>query len=36
MAATLCADHRIIDGAYAAQFMGELKRILESPATLLL
>jgi len=27
---TLSSDHRVIDGALAAQFMGTLKRILES------
>ncbi len=25
-------DHRIVDGAYAAGFLGELKRIIENPA----
>ncbi len=35
MRATLSADHRLIDGAYAAQFLGELKRVLENPATML-
>ncbi|HEX9078515.1 MAG TPA: dihydrolipoamide acetyltransferase family protein [Desulfuromonadaceae bacterium] len=35
MRATLSADHRLIDGAYAAQFLGELKKVLENPATML-
>ncbi len=35
MRVTLSADHRLIDGAYAAQFLGELKRVLENPATML-
>ncbi len=32
---TLSADHRIIDGAYAAKFMGRVKQILESPGQFL-
>ena len=36
MRATLSADHRLVDGAYAAGFLGELKRALENPATMLL
>ncbi len=35
MRATLSADHRLIDGAYAAQFLQALKKVLESPATML-
>jgi pyruvate dehydrogenase E2 component (dihydrolipoamide acetyltransferase) len=35
MRATLSADHRLIDGAYAAQFLRELKRVLENPVTML-
>jgi len=35
MRVTLSADHRLIDGAYAAQFLKELKRILENPAVML-
>ena len=27
----LSADHRVVDGAYAAQFMDELRKILENP-----
>lgn len=33
---TLSADHRIIDGMLAAQFIGEIKRLLENPLSLLL
>lgn len=29
MKVTLCSDHRIVDGAIAAQFLGSLKRYLE-------
>jgi len=36
MRMTLSSDHRIVDGALAAQFMQTLKRILESPAALAL
>ena len=25
-------DHRVIDGAYAARFLAELKKITENPA----
>lgn len=35
MRATLCADHRAVDGAYAARFLGRLREILEQPLTLL-
>lgn len=34
MTATLSCDHRIIDGAYAAAFLNELKRLLENPSEL--
>lgn len=33
---TLSADHRILDGAYAAGFLGELKQVLENPVRLLI
>lgn len=33
---TLSADHRIIDGMLAAEFVGEIKRLLENPLSLLL
>jgi pyruvate dehydrogenase E2 component (dihydrolipoamide acetyltransferase) len=36
MRVTLSADHRLLDGAYAAQFLRELKRVLENPVTMLL
>lgn len=32
---TLSSDHRTVDGAYAAQFLAELRRCLETPAILL-
>lgn len=35
MRMTLSADHRLIDGAYAAGFMAELKHLLENPLVLL-
>ena len=34
--ATLSSDHRIIDGAVAARFLQDLKKILENPASLVL
>lgn len=36
MRMTLSSDHRVVDGALAAQFMQTLKKILESPASLAL
>jgi len=36
MIATLSADHRVVDGAEGAMFLGEVKRMLENPFTLLL
>ena len=36
MTATLSADHRVVDGADGARFIGEIKRILENPFALLL
>lgn len=36
MKLTLSADHRITDGAEAAQFLGEIKRFLENPLLLFL
>ncbi|MCH9025384.1 MAG: 2-oxo acid dehydrogenase subunit E2, partial [candidate division Zixibacteria bacterium] len=34
MPATLSTDHRAAHGAEAAQFVGEIKRVLEDPQTL--
>jgi pyruvate dehydrogenase E2 component (dihydrolipoamide acetyltransferase) len=34
MKVTLSADHRVIDGALAAQFLKEVKRLLENPVAL--
>jgi pyruvate dehydrogenase E2 component (dihydrolipoamide acetyltransferase) len=36
MKVTLSADHRVVDGAYAAQFLAGLKDILENPVRLLI
>lgn len=36
MRATISADHRVTDGAEAAEFMVELKRLLENPLRLML
>ena len=36
MTATLSADHGIVDGAEGAQFINEVKRLLESPLSMLL
>ena len=35
MQTALSADHRVTDGAQGAQFLNEIKRLLESPASLL-
>ena len=35
MKTALSADHRVTDGAQGAQFLNEIKRLLESPASLL-
>jgi pyruvate dehydrogenase E2 component (dihydrolipoamide acetyltransferase) len=35
MKATLSTDHRVANGAQAAQFLVEIKRVLENPVTLL-
>ena len=36
MKVTLSSDHRVVDGALAAQFLAEVRRLLENPASLLL
>jgi pyruvate dehydrogenase E2 component (dihydrolipoamide acetyltransferase) len=36
MKATLSVDHRVADGAEAAQFLMEIKRLLENPISLVL
>jgi pyruvate dehydrogenase E2 component (dihydrolipoamide acetyltransferase) len=36
MRITMSSDHRVIDGALAAQYLGEVKRLLERPILLLL
>ncbi len=36
MTLTLSCDHRVVDGAVGAQFLGALKAVLESPALLLI
>ena len=35
MYATISVDHRVTDGATAAQYLQELKRLLQSPMSLL-
>ena len=36
MTVTLSSDHRVIDGAQSAQFLAELRRLLENPLLLLI
>jgi pyruvate dehydrogenase E2 component (dihydrolipoyllysine-residue acetyltransferase) len=36
MKVTLSCDHRVVDGALGAQFLGEVRRLLERPVSLLL
>ncbi len=36
MSCTLSVDHRVVDGAVGAQFMGEFKKLIEEPLTMLL
>ena len=36
MSVTMSSDHRVVDGALAAQFLAEVRRLLENPVTLLL
>jgi pyruvate dehydrogenase E2 component (dihydrolipoamide acetyltransferase) len=33
---TISADHRITDGAEGAKFIGEIKRLLENPLSMLI
>jgi pyruvate dehydrogenase E2 component (dihydrolipoamide acetyltransferase) len=35
MAVGVSADHRVVDGAVAAQYLAEVKRLLESPTLML-
>jgi pyruvate dehydrogenase E2 component (dihydrolipoamide acetyltransferase) len=34
MKVTMSSDHRVIDGALAATFLGEVRRLLENPVSL--
>jgi pyruvate dehydrogenase E2 component (dihydrolipoamide acetyltransferase) len=36
MTCTLSCDHRVVDGAVGAQFLGALKKLIEDPLTMLL
>jgi len=36
MKLTLSSDHRVVDGALAAQFLAEVRRLLENPVSLLI
>jgi pyruvate dehydrogenase E2 component (dihydrolipoamide acetyltransferase) len=36
MKLTLAGDHRVTDGAEGAQFLAEIKRLLENPWSLVL
>jgi pyruvate dehydrogenase E2 component (dihydrolipoamide acetyltransferase) len=36
LAIGLSADHRVVDGAVAASYLAEIKRLVESPALLLI
>jgi len=36
MSFTLSCDHRVIDGAVAAQWMQEFRKIIENPMSLML
>jgi len=36
LAIGLSADHRVVDGAVGAKYLGELRRLIESPALMLL
>ena len=36
MVATLTCDHRVVDGAVGAQWLGALKTLVENPTSMLL
>jgi len=36
MAVGLSADHRVVDGAVGAQYLAELRKLIENPTLLLL
>jgi pyruvate dehydrogenase E2 component (dihydrolipoamide acetyltransferase) len=36
MTCTLSVDHRVVDGALAAAWMAEFKRVIEDPLSLML
>jgi pyruvate dehydrogenase E2 component (dihydrolipoamide acetyltransferase) len=36
MKVTLSSDHRVVDGAIAAQWSGEFKKMIENPEIMLL
>jgi pyruvate dehydrogenase E2 component (dihydrolipoamide acetyltransferase) len=36
MQVTLSSDHRVVDGALAAQFLADVRRLLENPVSLFL
>jgi pyruvate dehydrogenase E2 component (dihydrolipoamide acetyltransferase) len=36
MSIGLSADHRVVDGAIGAQYLGELRKLVENPALMLL
>jgi pyruvate dehydrogenase E2 component (dihydrolipoamide acetyltransferase) len=36
MCATLSVDHRVVDGAVGAEFLGTFKKLIEDPLTMLL
>lgn len=36
MCATISADHRVIDGAVAAQWLAQFKKYMEDPMTMML
>ena len=36
LAIGLSADHRVVDGAVGAMYLAELRRLIESPALMLL